>query len=104
MSKGQVIKYFWSGTEQELREVGVRIPDLIEYLMNQEPVWVSRADQESYWETRYGLFKTVDSGKAKHVYSHYLSGMMLPRRHLKPMEKQFIIKYGNERLREDYGY
>lgn len=104
MAKGQVLKYFWTGTLQDLHTAGVRIPEVVAYLLDQQPVWVDRADQEGYWETRHKLYKLVDNRNATKLYSDQLSEMKLPKKWLKTVERQHIVKYGNDRLREKYGY
>ena len=98
-----MVKYFWRGTEAELNRAGVRIDSVVEYLLDQQPVWIHR-DPEDYWEKRFKLLKMIDSVNASDLYSSKLSGMRLPKKHLAIAERQSIIKYGKERLRREYGY
>ena len=98
MSGGKGVKYFWRGTEEDLHRSGVRIPRVVEYLMDQQPVWIVRSNS-NYWENRHGLLTMVDNSSSSELYCDFLSEMRLPKKFLVQMERRFIKQYGNDRLK-----
>ena len=105
MSGGKLLlkRHFWRGTEEDLGIAGVRFPEAVEYLLDQQPLWIIR-NRDEYWEKRFNLLTMLDNPNASEVYSNYLSGMKLPKRFLIITEKQNIIKYGKDRIKKEYGY
>lgn len=90
MAKGQKIKYFWTGTADDLYDCGVRLDEPFEYLLSGGPVWIVSGEEKNFWTGKLKLAKLVSCVHADDLYEEYLSGMFLPRKHLKPMEKRFL--------------
>lgn len=103
MAKQQKIKHFFVGTLDDLWDSGVRYEETIEYLLDQRPIWLLMGQDKNFWTGRLGLAKMVSCTHSEDLYERYLSGMMLPKRLLKPLERREVMKYGNRRLREEYG-
>lgn len=102
MTGPKLIKYFWIGTEDELYKSCIRLQEPFDYILDQGPVWVDRASQESWWETRHGLLTLASCVHSGELYEDYLSGMMIPKKYLRVLEKRNVAKYGNDRLRSGY--
>ena len=105
MSGGKLLvkKHFWRGTEEDLHTSGVRIPEVMDYLLDQQPVWLIR-DKTEYWEKRHNILTLVYNQNASDLYLDYLCDMKLPKRYLIILEKQNIIKYGKIRIKKEFGY
>lgn len=93
-------KYFWKGTEDDLYYAGIRIPEISDYILDMQPLWIIR-EKECYWFKR-GLYVLQDCWNAPAFYKENLAGMKLPRKYLCKMDKPSVRSFGNDRLKREY--